>query len=100
MGFTVAPAGAPAPRYRKAPRVPLAPLKPSPCRWYRETEDGEWAFERLEDSGTTWVVTRLPMKTVACGYLGSLRQCRAYVASGEAQEDLDRIATQRKGAAA
>lgn len=97
--FTMAAPGAALPPARK-PRPSLAPLKPSRCRWYRETADGQWAFERLEDSGTTWVVTYLATKTVVCDYLGSLRQCRAYVGSGEAKEDLERIATQRKGATA
>lgn len=72
-------------------RVPLAPLKPSRCRWLRETVDGEWRFERLEDAGTTWIVAHAATKTVVCDCLGSLAGCRAYVASGEAQADLERI---------
>lgn len=89
MSFTVAAPGTPPRTSRR--RLPLAPLKPSRCPWYRETADGEWAFERGDDDGTTWTVARLPGKTIICGHLGSLGECRAYVASGEAQEDLDRI---------
>lgn len=93
--FTMAAPSAVLPSARK-PGSFLVPLKPPSCRWYRETADGEWAFERLEDKGTTWVVTHRPTKTVVCDYLGSLRQCRIYVGSGGAQEDLKRIQAEGK----
>jgi len=59
--------------------------------WGAETTDGEWGMDRLEDAATTWEVAHKPTKTVVCDYLGSLRQCRIYVASGEARQDLERI---------
>jgi hypothetical protein len=59
--------------------------------WAARTKDGIWAFAREEDKTTSWTVRHLPTKTVTEGFFGSLRQCRAYVASGEAQEDFDRI---------
>ena len=94
MTFAVAAPGTPLPPASK-PKPSLAPLKPSRSRWYRVTSDEVWAFERLEDAGTTWTAAHLPSKTIVCDYLGSLGQCRAYVASGEAKEDLERIQAER-----
>ena len=91
--FTVAAPGTVLPPASK-PKPSLAPLKPSRCRWYRVTSDEVWAFERLEDTGTTWTAAHLPSKTIVCDYLGSLGQCRAYVGSGEAAEDLKQIQEQ------
>jgi hypothetical protein len=68
--------------------------------WAAVTKDGEWGFAREEDCGTTWTVRHMPTKTVVAEFLGSLRQCRAYVGSGGAQEDLERIQAEAKGAAA
>jgi len=59
--------------------------------WAATTTDGIWAFAREEDGTTSWTVRHLPTKTVVTGCLGSLRQCRAYVGSGEAREDLERM---------
>jgi hypothetical protein len=59
--------------------------------WGAETPDGEWGMDRMEDTGTSWEVTHKPTRTAVCDYLGSLRQCRTYVGSGEALEDLKRI---------
>ena len=72
----------------------LAPLRPSSCRWLKATADGEWLMERSEDDGTTWLVAHRPERTIVADYLGSLRQCRVYVGSGEAQADLERIQAQ------
>jgi hypothetical protein len=62
-----------------------------PQCWAAVTEDGEWGFAREEDETTSWTVKHLPTRTVVAEFLGSLRQCRAYVASGEAQADLEKI---------
>lgn len=59
--------------------------------WSAVTKDKEWAFAREEDGTTSWTVRHLPTKTVVMDFLGSLRQCRAYVGSGEAREDLERM---------
>jgi hypothetical protein len=69
----------------------LAKLKPAACRWLRVTADGEWLMERSEDDGTTWLVAHLPERVIVADYLGSLAQCQAYVGSGEAQADLERL---------
>lgn len=91
-GFTLTgPGTRPAAAPRKREKPPLAPLKPSRCNWYRVTADGQWAFERRDDDGTTWTVTHLPSRTLTCTCLGSLRQCRTYTASGAASEDLQQI---------
>jgi hypothetical protein len=89
MTFTMAVPGASVPPPRR-PAVLLAPLAPG-SGWCRRTKDGIWAFAREEDSTTSWTVRHLPTKTVTENSFGSLRQCRAYVGSGEAQEDLERI---------
>jgi hypothetical protein len=90
-----------------APLAPLGDKTMLPTRggklqcWSATTKDGEWVFAREEDETTSWTVRSLPTKTVVAEFLGSLRQCRAYVGSGEAQEDLERIqAEAAKGRAA
>jgi hypothetical protein len=77
--------------------VPLAELSPSSCRWLRETADGEWLLERSEDDRTTWLVAHMPERVIVADYMASLTECRAYVASGEAQADLERILAHERG---
>lgn len=59
--------------------------------WAAQTKDGTWAFAREEDETTSWTVTHLPTRTVMDSCVGTLTDCRAYVATGQAQEDLERI---------
>jgi hypothetical protein len=66
--------------------------------WGARTKDGTWGMDRIEDTGTTWQVVHRATKTVVADFLGSLRQCRAYIASGEAQEDLEHIRAHEGGA--
>jgi len=61
--------------------------------WSAETTDGIWDFEREESSGTPWLMYHKP--SVADGSLtlpvmscGTLRACRALVASGGAAQQL------------
>lgn len=86
--------------------VPLAPLGEKlmlPSRngrlqcWSATTKDGQWAFAREEDETTSWTVTHLPTRTVVDSCVGTLTDCRAYVASGQAQADLERIRAASKG---
>jgi hypothetical protein len=88
-------------RRRKAPAVPLADIvKTRMSRgqcWGAITRDREWGMDRLEDVGTTWQVVHKPTKTVVADFLGSLRQCRVYIASGGAREDLEQITAAAKG---
>ena len=94
MTFTIAAPGAPRPRTRKR-KIPLAPVNPT--RTGAVTRDGEWAMERLDDDGSTWTVAHRETKTVVADFLGSLRQCREYVGSGEAQADLERLLAHGRG---
>ena len=70
-----------------------------PQCWAAETEDGILGFAREEDAATSWTVTHLPTKTVVETFLGSLLDCRAYVGSGEAQADLERLLAEKAKAA-
>jgi hypothetical protein len=78
----------------------LAKLKPSSCRWLRVTADGEWLMTREEDDASTWVVAHLPERKVIADCLGSLADCRAYIGSGQAAEDLERAPVTTEGEAA
>ena len=97
MKFAVAPHGAPLPKPpARQPR--LAPLgkkwrgytAPSTYELVRAlTADGEWLFERFADG--TWGVGHVPTQTEVKGSLRSPTACRAYVGSGKARADLERI---------
>lgn len=59
--------------------------------WSAVTTDKAWGFAREEDGTTSWTVTHLPTRTVVDSFVPTLTDCRAYVASGQAQADLERI---------
>jgi hypothetical protein len=89
-----------------APAVPLAGIVKTrflPTRggrlqcWGARTTDGVWDFEREDLPGTPWAVTHRPTETVVDRYVGTLDDCRAYVASGQAQADLDLIRAHELG---
>ena len=74
------------------PRITRSGLTRPEC-WGAETIDGIWEFEREESSGTPWLMYHKP--SVADGsyplparYCGTLRECRALVASGGAAQEL------------
>jgi hypothetical protein len=48
-------------------------------------------MDRLDDDGTTWEVVHLSSTTVVAEFLSSLTQCRRYIGSGDAGDDLKRI---------
>ena len=50
------------------------------------TKDEKWIFVRTD---RTWAVGYFPSETAVKDGLGSLEDCLAYVASGEAQNDLE-----------
>jgi hypothetical protein len=63
--------------------------------WGAETADGVWDFEREESAGTPWLVYHRPSVkdgswTLPVVFCGTLRACRALVASGGADEELAR----------
>lgn len=57
----------------------------------------EWGIEHEENNGTTWLVWHLATRITVADFLWSKRECRRYVASGEAQADLDLILAHRRG---
>jgi hypothetical protein len=65
--------------------------------WSAVTTDGLWGFDREDMPGTPWSVTHLPTGTVVDRYVGTLDDCRAYVASGEALADLERLRAHERG---
>lgn len=78
------------------PRVPLAPVEKT--RLGAVTTDGKWSCEQLDDGTTSWqVVRRLAEPVVVADFLGSLRACRAYIASGEAERDLGTLQAHARG---
>jgi hypothetical protein len=98
MTFTMATPGAgrPPARQPKPPLAPLGDVRRLPGRnglevWFALTADKKWAMQRFEDDGTTWAVGDVATKTVVKEFLGSLEQCQAYIASGEAQEDFEHL---------
>jgi hypothetical protein len=64
--------------------------------WSARTKDGAWLMERLEISGTPWSLVHAATKT-DMGWFGTLRACRAAVASGQAQVALERIQAHERG---
>jgi hypothetical protein len=65
--------------------------------WSAKTKDGTWAMDREDEAGTPWSVTHLPTGIVVDSYVGTLDDCRAYVANGGAQADLELIQSHRRG---
>lgn len=59
--------------------------------WAARTTDGAWRFEREDLPGTPWAVVHEETGTVVDRYVGTLDDCRAYVASGQATADLELI---------
>jgi hypothetical protein len=51
--------------------------------WAARSDDGTWAYERLEQAGTPWEVTHLPTGTAGPWY-GTLPAARAGTADGSA----------------
>lgn len=65
--------------------------------WSATTKDKVWDFTREDEPGTPWSVKHRPTGTVVDCYVGTLTDCRAYVASGQAEADLDRIQSHERG---
>jgi hypothetical protein len=95
MTFTMSAPAAPRPRTRRQ-KIPLAPVDKTyllsrggrrQC-WAATTKDKEWDFTREEDGTTSWTVKHRPTGIVVDTCIGTLIDCQAYVASGQAQRDL------------
>lgn len=64
--------------------------------WAAETIDGVWKFGREDSPGTPWIIIhKASDETVHL--TGNLRACRAYVAAGHAQRDLERLQAHERG---
>jgi hypothetical protein len=53
--------------------------------WEATTADGEWAFERIEETGTPWIVVhhpRTPDAETATSWFGTLKAARQAVERG------------------
>lgn len=87
---------APIRKTRMAQRITRSGLTRSRECWGAQTTDGVWDFERTEEPGTPWSVGHTPTGTVV-GLHSTLRACRAYVAAGDAQRDLDRLLAHERG---
>jgi hypothetical protein len=59
--------------------------------WAAESDDGTWAYRRLELPGTPWEVEHLPTGT-DCGWFSSLPKARAATADGSALEAVEQAA--------
>jgi hypothetical protein len=64
--------------------------------WSARTTDGAWLMERLEITGTPWSVIHADTKA-ELRWHGTLRACRVYVASGQAQADLELVQAHDSG---
>jgi len=92
--FTMAAPSAPRPLPAR-PKSPLAAIVKENGRTV--TRDGIWAMDHQDLPGTPWAVIHRPTGIVVDPCAGTLADCRAYVASGEAQADLDRIQAHERG---
>jgi hypothetical protein len=85
----------------RRPRRELTPLdaartkryasfsRPGAEIWEAASEDGTWAYNRIEEAGTPWAVTHLPTSLEA-GQHSSLPNARAATADGRAARDIER----------
>ena len=64
--------------------------------WQAETTDGVWRFGREESSGTPWLIIHKASGEMV-HLTGNLRACRAYVATGAADEALERLQAHDRG---
>jgi hypothetical protein len=65
--------------------------------WAATTKDKTWDLAREDEPGTPWSVTHRPTGIVADSHVGTLTDCRAYVASGQALADVERIQAHERG---
>lgn len=66
--------------------------------WGAHSADGQWAYERGEESGTPWHIHHVPTSRCIEYAAGSLKSARLATASGWATRQLDRRATTTTGA--
>jgi len=64
--------------------------------WAASSRDGEWKYERIEDTGTPWAVIHVPTGTEGPWY-GTLTAARASTADGSALVDVERRLAHERG---
>lgn len=70
-------------------------LTPHKECWAAVSEDGIWAFERIEEPGTPWITTHVPSGRVM-DRSGNLTKARKYV-TFYAEADLERLEAHERG---
>ena len=64
--------------------------------WAAESVDGEWKYERIEDTGTPWDVVHVP-SGLSAGWWSSLPKARAATADGTAMAAVERLQAHDRG---
>jgi hypothetical protein len=64
--------------------------------WEARSDDGTWAYARLEITGTPWEARHLPSGTAGPWY-GTLPDARAGTADGTALDYVERIRAHERG---
>lgn len=62
--------------------------------WGAITADDVWAMERIEDTGTPWILIHQPTR-IEVGTYGTLRSCREAITMGWAWHSLRRVLASR-----
>jgi hypothetical protein len=100
MTMLIAPPGTRIPVRHRPGTIALIALDPSRTRkarnlrtgrreWWRAVSaDGEWAFDRQEDEGTTWTAVHVRSRRPMAGF-PSLRMARNAAATGQLLEALN-----------
>jgi hypothetical protein len=67
-----------------------------PQAWQARSRDGIWRYDRLEISGTPWLVVHLPTSTEGSWH-GTLSAARQATADGSALEYVERLLAHGRG---
>lgn len=67
-----------------------------PQAWQAASRDGIWRYDRLEISGTPWLIVHLPTETEGPWY-GTLTAAREATADGSALADVERRLAHDRG---
>ena len=64
--------------------------------WAAKSRDGVWKYERLEISGTPWLLLHVPAG-IEGDFYGTLTAARAATADGSALADIERLQAHDRG---
>lgn len=65
--------------------------------WSAVSDDGVWAFERLEVTRTPWSIVHIPTGIEVGEWAGTLSAAREMTANGEALADVERQTAHQRG---